>query len=75
GYLKAFPFHGVRYHILNGGIEAHSLIEKMHTGEIHDDELRSMFSLTLFDCAQIGQMGIYSTNLTKEKLHAMISSQ
>ncbi|RCX12534.1 hypothetical protein DFR58_12138 [Anaerobacterium chartisolvens] len=66
--IFALPFHGVKYYICSGGADKEKLLDDAYAGFISQEETKSLFKLSVFDCCSYGQMGISTDSLSLEQL-------
>jgi hypothetical protein len=71
---KVLPYYGVRYYFMRDGNSPDALLDPLFNGQLYREMIYEKIELSVFDCCFMGQMGIYSLDLTRKDIEKKLSS-
>jgi hypothetical protein len=71
-FQRIIPKHGVRYYICRENVNGQQPMEQLYAGKTTEAEKKELFSFMIYDCIELGQMGI-QTELSKEELQKRLT--
>lgn len=66
-FWEIIPVCGITYHILSKESKGSEFLDHIYAGRLADADIRDHYEMTIFDCFNFGQMGIY-TSLSKKEI-------
>lgn len=70
-FWEIIPPYGVKYSVLNAGVDGAKLLDDLHLGRVLETEKINSCQTVIFDCFYFGQMGI-DTELTKTEVEVIL---
>jgi hypothetical protein len=71
---KLLPTYGLKYYICKNNVEGEKLLDSLNNGQMLPEEINETFSIIIFDCTALGQMGIYTEQSTLDEINNMLAS-
>ena len=70
-FKSCLPKKGLRYYICKETGDEQKLFEDFSSGRLTDSDKKALFSMSIYDCSEFGQMGI-NTDLSKTELQGLL---
>jgi hypothetical protein len=71
GFIKKIPPFGVKYYFFDQNAGPSKILDELNSGII-SDKTPDFFKTVIFDCAVIGQMGLFIKGQSLEKIKSLI---
>ena len=76
-FRKILPMYGVKFFVCSSlvkekNMDEDQLLDNTFNGQFLDEDFDEMFPIILFDCNNIGQMGVFTKKLSLKELKQML---
>jgi hypothetical protein len=74
-FFNMIPSFGVKYYLFENNLDPVRMLDDLNSGAIQEDGDENPFYAVIFDCAFIGQMGLFTKKIKYDGLKSVIESK
>jgi hypothetical protein len=71
-FFNFLPTFGAKFYVPKQEFDHNNILDQINNGQMLDDEIIDFFKLIIFDCPNIGQMGIFTKSETSDSIKQLL---